>query len=558
MASRSVSTSAVDPFTLEIIRSYFISTVREMGEATKRSAYSTVISEAADFTCGLFDGVGNMIAQADGLPLHAGSLPASVAAIQETFNDIADGDVFLVSDPYVAGLHQADIVVARPIFLDGSLFAMAVNRAHWLDIGGMAAGGWAGTATHVVQEGLRLPPIRLIRKGVVDKPMQALILANVRLPAADWADFQAQVASTLVAERRMLALVSRYGRATIEEGMRSALEYARTRFRSALARLPIGSWSADEIFEDDGQGGGPHHLRVTVTNNGRTLVADFSASDPQVAAPINNTAIGTSSAVYVAAIAALDPGVPLNSGFLEYVEVVTKPGTIAHAVFPAPVFFGPADPVAKTFDVVIRALAQVIPATVIAGSYQTGNNITGSGILADGKPFQWFLFGPGGIGARATKDGLSGEWHAMANCRNESVEIWEHRYPIRFEEFSIRANSGGPGRQRGGLGCRRRLRLLADTHISSIADRQEIGPWGLAGGEDGQPNRYWLIGTDGRSESVKDRFHLSTNSKFANLPLDQGDQLVVDSGGGGGYGPVSERDPALVRRDLDFGYTTNA
>ncbi len=558
MASTNISTSAVDPFTLEIIRSYLISTVREMGDATKRSAYSTVISEAADFTCGLFDGKGNMIAQADGLPLHAGSLPASVAAIQQAFDDIADGDVFLLSDPYVAGLHQADVVVARPVFLDGTLFAMAVNRAHWLDIGGMAAGGWAGTATHVVQEGLRLPPIRLIREGTVDKQVQELILANVRLPAADWADLQAQVASTLVAERRMLALVARYGRSTVEEGMRSALDYSRTRFRAALARLPKGSWSAEEVFEDDGQGGGPHHLRVSVTNNGETLTADFSDSDPQVAAPINNTAIGTSSAVYVAAIAALDPGVPLNSGFLEYVEVITKPGTIAHAVFPAPVFFGPADPIAKTFDVVIRALAEVIPTRVIAGSYQTGNNITGSGSLVSGKAFQWFLFGPGGVGARETRDGLSGEWHAMANCRNESAEIWEHRYPVRFEEFSLRPNSGGRGRQRGGLGCRRRLRLLADTRISSIADRQEIGPWGLAGGGDGQPNRYSVISNDGSTESVKDRFHLSTNSKFANLPLNQGDQLVVDSGGGGGYGPFPERDPALVRRDLDFGYTTDA
>jgi N-methylhydantoinase B/oxoprolinase/acetone carboxylase alpha subunit len=446
----------------------------------------------------------------------------------------------------------------RPIFQDGDLFAMGVNRAHWLDIGGMAAGGWAGTATHVVQEGLRIPPIRIVRKGVIDGPMKQLLMANVRLPAADWADFQSQVASTVVAERRIHALVSRYGRQTVEAGMRSALEYARTRFSKALDQLPNGSWSAEEVFEDDGQGGGPHHLRVTVSKREQSLTVDFSESDPQVAAPINNTEIGTKSASYVAAIASLDPGVPLNSGFLELVEVVTKPGTIAHAVFPAPVFFGPADPIAKTFEAVIKAFAQVIPERVIAGSYQTGNNVTGSGTSAESMPFQWFLFGPGGIGSRATKDGTPAEWHAMANCKNESAEIWEHRYPVRLEEFSLLPDSAGRGRHRGGLGCRRRLRMLARTFISSIADRQEIGPWGLSGGEPGKPNHYWMITRDGKQLSLKERFGLSSNSKFSNLPLEQGEQLIVDAGGGGGYGPPSEREADSIRRDLEFGYVTSS
>ncbi|HKP16951.1 MAG TPA: hydantoinase B/oxoprolinase family protein [Gaiellaceae bacterium] len=545
-----------DAFTLEIIRSYLISTVREMAEATKRTAYSTVISEALDFTCGLFDRDGNMIAQSEGIPLHAGSLPGGMRALLDAFDDFSEGDVFLLSDPYIAGLHQADVIVARPLFHDGGLFAFGVNRAHWLDIGGMAAGGWAGTATHVVQEGLRIPPIRLIHAGVVDEPLRALIFSNVRLPVADWADFQSQVASTVVAERRIQALIERYGKETVERGMASALEYSRTRFRRALDGLPDGEWRAEEPFEDDGQGGGPYYLRVTLTKREGRIVADFSESDPQVAAPINASEITTHSAAYVACVAALDPDVPLNSGLLEFIEVVTRPGTVAHAVFPAPVFFSTADPCIKAGETVLKAFAQAIPDRITAGSFQTGNNVTGSGSDAAGRPFQWFSFGPGGIGARKTADGDSAEWHVMANCKNESAEIWEHRYPLLFEEFSLIPDSCGRGRFRGGLGLRKRMRMLSRTLISSTADRQELGPWSIDAGERGLANRYSVVDTEGRLHALKDYFSLSSNSKFANLPLQPGEQLVIDSAGGGGHGPIEERDPALLDRDVEYGYAT--
>jgi len=545
-----------DGFTLEIIRSYLISTVREMAEATKRTAYSTVISEAADFTCGLFDGECRMIAQAEGIPLHAGSLPGGMKALFESFDSFGEGDVYILSDPYVAGLHQADVLIARPIFVDDELFAFGVNRAHWLDVGGMAAGGWSGSATHVVQEGLRIPPLRIVAGGVVDERLRDLILANVRVPVADWADFQSQVASTVVAERRVHSLVARYGRDVVEEGMAAALEYSRTRFRQALSRLPDGTWESEEPFEDDGQGGGPYWLRLRLTKRGEKIVADFSDSDAQVSAPINASEITTHSAVYVACVAALDPDVPLNSGFLEFVEIVTKPGTIAHAVFPAPVFFSTADPCIKAGETVLKALAQVIPERLVAGSPQGGDNVTGSGVTRDGVPFQWFSFQGGGLGARHNHDGDNAEWHVMANCKNESVEIWEHRYPLRFEEVSLIDDSGGAGRHRGGLGLRRRMRMLARTLVNSTGDRQEIGPWAIGGGERGRPNRYWTITRDGQQLSLQERFGLASNSKFANLPFEEGDQLIIDSAGGGGYGPAVERDQALIQHDLEYGYVT--
>jgi N-methylhydantoinase B len=554
---REVDADDTDDFTLEVVRSYLISTVREMAEATKRTAYSTVVSEALDFTCGLFDGAGRMVAQAEGIPLHAGSLPGGMQAILETFSDFQPGDVYMVSDPYVAGLHQADVMIARPIFHDGRVFSFAVNRAHWLDIGGMAAGGWAGTATHVVQEGLRIPPIRIVIGGEVDEQLRAMILANVRLPVADWADFQSQVASTVIAERRIHALIAAYGDLVVEEGMRSALDYSRTRFRQALTRIPDGSWTGEEVFEDDGQGGGPHYVRVTLTKSGDGILADFSDSDSQVLAPINCSEGSTLSAVYTACLAVLDPETPLNAGLLDLVKVVTRPGTIVHPVFPAPCFFSTADPTNKVCEAVLKAFGMVVPERVIAGSYQTGNNVTGSGLKENGEPFQWFSFGSGGLGARATHDGDSAEWHLMSNCKNESMELWEHRFPLRFEEFALIPDSGGSGRYRGGLGVRKRFTLLARTLLNSIGDRQEIAPWGVNGGEPGRPNHYWVIPADGELTSLKDRYGLASNSKFANLPFQAGDQLVIDAGGGGGYGPAEERSQASIDLDVECGYVTD-
>jgi N-methylhydantoinase B/oxoprolinase/acetone carboxylase alpha subunit len=549
-------TGEVNAFTLEIIRSYLISTVEEMAEATKRSAYSTVISEALDFACGLFDARGRMIAQAAGLPLFAGTLPAAMKAIQDRFDDFLPGDVYIVADPYIAGLHHADVLVCRPLFWEDELFAFAVNRAHWLDVGGMAAGGWAGTATHVVQEGIRITPLRIMRAGVLDEPLRDFILANVRLPAADWADFQSQVAATVVAERRIRSLLERHGFDAVTAGIESALAYSSKRMEAALAVLPDGSWSGEEVFEDDGHGGGPHYIRVTLTKEQGRLLADFSASDPQVMAPINCSEMSTYSAVCVASLSVLDPEIPLNSGLLDYIAMRTEPGTLVHPVFPAPVFFSTADPSIKACEAVLKAFAEVVPERVPAGGFQTGNNITGSGTTADGSPFQWFLFGAGGNGARLTLDGMTAEWHVMANCRNESAELWEHRYPVRVEELSLVENSGGRGRTRGGLGYRRRLRMLAPTAVSSIADRQVIPPWGLDGGESGRPNRFAVVSESGATTSLQQRFGLQTNSKFTNVALDAGDALLVESGGGGGCGPVAERDPELVSRDIEFGYVS--
>jgi N-methylhydantoinase B/oxoprolinase/acetone carboxylase alpha subunit len=545
-----------DAITHEIIRRYLSSTVEEMVETTRRTAYSTVISEALDFTCALMDERGRLIAQGAGLPMHVGSLIGAMEVTLEAFSEFEPGDVVVHNDTYRGGGHQADVVVTRPIFYDGELVGFAVNRGHWLDTGGMTPGGWSGTAEHVVQEALLIPAVKLYRGGELDNPIREFIFSNVRLPRQDWGDLQAQIASAITAERRLGALMDRYGKETVKRSQELALEYSRRRFVAALEDFPTGSWKAEDFFEDTAASAERHVLRCEVTVADGRLRADFTGTDPEVSAPINNSFVNTKTAVYIAALAMLDPETPFNSGFLDLIEVIAPEGCLLHATPPHPLFLGPADPSNKACEMVFNALGQAAPERAIAGSYQTGNNTTGAGLdPASGAPFQFFLFGAGGCGARFGRDGNSGEWHATANCRNESIEQWEHQVPARFREFSLITDSGGPGRTRGGLGYRRRIELLADTSVAATSDRHQVGAWAVAGGERGTPNGF-RVGSEGVYQTMVERFGIVSPSKFADVKLSAGEEYVIESGGGGGFGPPSERDPELVARDVELGYVS--
>ncbi|HKP16881.1 MAG TPA: hydantoinase B/oxoprolinase family protein [Gaiellaceae bacterium] len=548
-----------DAVTHEIIRRYLISTVEEMVETTRRTAYSTVISEALDFTCALFDERGRLVAQGAGLPVHVGSLLGAMELIVETWgSDFSPEDVIVHNDSYRGGGHQADVVVARPIFHGRTLVGFGVNRGHWVDTGGMTAGGWSGAAEHVIQEAFAIPPVKLYKGGKEDREIRDFILANVRTPRQDWGDLQAQLASAITAERRLQSLIERYGLKTVKEAEQLALDYSRRRFETALAALPRGTWQAEDFFEDDPFTARRHYVRCAVTLDGKKLTADFTGTDPQIRAPLNNSLVNTKTAVYIAAIGVLDPEIPFNSGFVDLVEVVAPEGTLVHATWPHPLFLGPADPTNKAVEVVLQALARAVPERVVAGSYQTGNNSTGSGVdPASGETFQWFHFGAGGCGARFRADGNSAEWHPTSNCKNESLEQWEHQFPARFAEFSLVDDSGGAGRRRGGLGYRRRFRLLTNTSVSGTADRHVVGAWGLDGGLRGRPNRF-AVKRSGQEHSLDRLFGISSRSKFANLQLRAGDEYIVESGGGGGFGDPLRRAPELVASDVRNGYVSRA
>lgn len=547
--------SKLDPFTAEIIRSYLLSTVREMYDTTIRTAYSTCFSEGEDFTCAIFDPQGRMIAQAYGLPAHSGALVDAMENILESFGELNEGDIVVHNDPYNGGTHQADVVICRPMFIDGEHLGFSINRGHWTDVGGMAPGGWCGTARHVIQEALIIPAVKLYERGVMDRQIRDFIIKNVRLPKQCWGDIQAQIASDMVAERRVQSLVLKYGLDAVKHGMSEAIEYSRRRFARMVEELPDGDFHGSEIMEDDGHGGGPYTIRAKVTKKGHNFVVDFHGTDPQVLGPVNVSFTGCKAAAYSAVLAVVDPDVPMNSGVLDLIEVRAEVGSMVRPTYPAPVFSW-ADPTAKTSEAVLKAMVQIAPERVAAGTYCTGNNVTASGEDPEtGEEFLWYHFGSGGCGARPTKDGNTADWHLMANCKNESMEIWEALYPVEFEGFGLVTDSGGAGQHRGGLGIARRIRMTADTRITGCADRHQEPSWGIEDGGRGTPNRF-SVTRDGVEYDLRTLFGTPSPSKFTDEPLLKGDIFTTEQGGGGGYGSSLKRDPKQVADDVRDGYVS--
>ncbi len=555
-ATTSRKRSKIDPFTAEIMRSYLISTVQEMMETTVRAAYSTCFHEGLDFTCALFDSKARMIAQAYGIPVHAGALFDPIEVMLDTYDSFEEGDVIIFNDPYNGGSHQADVVVARPMFMDNRMLGFAVNRGHWVDVGGMSPGGWSGTVRHVIQEALIIPPVKLYKAGILNREIKDFILKNVRIPKQCWGDLQSQIASNIVAERRLQALIGKYGPDMVQQGMEEALSYSRRRFTRKLSELPDGRWQGVEYMEEDGHGGGPFKIQATLTKKGEKVSVDFSGSDSQVKGPVNCTFTETKAGTYTALLDVIDPFVPMNSGCIEVIEVTAPEASIVNPVYPAPVFATTGDPVNRVHEAVLKAAAQWLPERVTAGSTGTMNDCTGSGDDPEKMDeFIWYLFGPGGLGARATKDGLNADHHAMTNGQIESMEIWETRFPLRFEKFEMITDSEGPGKYRGGLGVSRHVRLLQPTYLSGCPDRHIIPPWGLFEGENGSTNGYSVI-RDGQERDFPTLYGTLSAAKVFNLPLQAGDIFHVKAGGGGGYGNPTERDPVLVEYDVLNGYVS--
>lgn len=541
-----------DAFEVEITRSFLESTVREMRLSTARSAYSTCFAEGEDFTCGLVDAKGRLIVQA-GLPGHMGTIVDSMTAVRNAYAEFAPGDVILHNDPFNLGSHQADVLVVRPIFHDDQLLAFAVNRGHWIDVGGSAAGGWDGSTSHAVQEGLVIPPTKLYEAGRLREDVRDFILKNVRMPRFVWGDLQAQVASAVVAQRRLEEIIAKRGADHVLSVMQQAQMYSRRHFLNNLKSLPQGSSVAEDFMEDDGRGGGPYRVRVEVKLTHEGVTVDFTGTAPQVMAPINSTITNTRAASYAAVIAVVDPDVPVSSGCLDLIDVVVPEGTILNATWPAPIYTGTADPNNRAAETVLRALANIAPERCVAGSYATGNNSVGSGIDEHGQ-FLWYIFESGGLGARQDFDGNNAEWHLLPNCKNESMEVWESRFPVVFEQYRLLADSGGAGRRRGGLGTERSLRVTRETYVHAVADRHQIPPWPLEGGEPGRCNEIRVV-KDGE-ELRPTQLGAESDSKFSDLVLNPDDCYIVRQGGGGGFGNPLEREIERVVSDVEFGYVT--
>ncbi len=547
------SRSQPDPFTVEIIREQLIAAAEESFVVLGRTSQSPIIYEVLDYACAITDHNGDLIAQANGVPGFLGTLSFAVKAVLQKFgsNAMHPGDVFITNDPYQGGgNHLSDVALIAPIFCQNRLIAFSVNKAHWTEVGGMAAGSWTTDSREIFQEGLQFPAIHLFREGKPEQGLLELIAANVRTPERTLGDLYAGVAALRSAERRIGEMCHRYGADVLGASMAAILDHGEKLARQALARLPKGSFFAEDWMDDDGLSDEPVYVcaRVTITDD--AFVADFTGSAPQVSGPINCTRTRLHSACRTIFKAITDPKSPVNEGWFRPLQVVCPEGTVFTARRPAPVstYW---ETGAYAVDLLWHALFPVLPDRLTAGHSLSVCGTVISGRDENGDYFILVEPQAGGWGAGATKDGESGlvvvgdgETYVMP------VEVCETRYPLLVEQFTFNVQPAGAGMYRGGFGLIRDYRLLsASAQLTTTFGRHKYAPWGAAGGQPGSPNGVAIIPA-GASEPIL------WKGKLARYPLRRGDVVRLVTGVGGGYGDPRRRDPDAVREDVRNGFLT--
>ncbi|MCZ6917033.1 MAG: hydantoinase B/oxoprolinase family protein [Gemmatimonadetes bacterium] len=521
-------TAAWDPITLEVFRNLFYSAAEEMGVTLCRTSFSPNIKERKDYSCAVFDGEGRMVAQGEHMPVHLGSMPLSVeVAIAHV--RMEPGDVVIVNDPFCGGTHLPDITLVQPVHLEGDdapTFYVA-NRAHHSDVGGITPGSMP-LSRSIYQEGIRIPPLRLVHRGAVVRDVMDLILANVRTPVEREGDLTAQIASNCTGERRLTAMADKYGIAMVTEYMGHLQTYAERMTREAIKAIPDGTYHFEDCMDDDGQGNGPLPIVVTITISGDEARIDFSGTCAQVPGSVNAIYAITLSAVMYCFRVIVPFSIPSNHGTIRPLEVIAPEGTLLNARLPAAVAAGNVETSQRIVDVVLGALAQAMPERIPAASYGTMSNLTFGGTDPHtGLDFAYYETIAGGMGARPTADGLDATHCHMTNSLNTPIEAFEHIYPLRVRCYEIRRGSGGAGRFRGGDGIRRELEPLCDVEVTILSDRRTHAPYGLQGGAAGKPGRNTLIQSNGEERDLGGK---------SSVVVGAGTTLRIETPGGGGYG----------------------
>ena len=544
--------TTLDPITLEILTEVLISIVREMRATVFRTARSVAIYEAKDFSCGLFDHTSEVVAQSEDIGAHVVPLPWSVrSAMAEFKDDLAPGDVILLNDPYRGGTHLNDVTLIYPVFEGGRLILFPAVREHWADVGGMVPGSLSGEATEIYQEGMRIPQIKIVERGTVNRAAMALILSNMRVPDEREGDFHAGLAACKTAERRIRESVARYGLETLLGAIRQNLDRSEARMRAQIAALPDGEYYYEDYLETFPGGRlEPLLLPLHLTIRGDDLVADFTGASPQVPVPVNSTLAVSAASVFIALKSILDPAAPLNQGSFRPIGVIAPEGTIVNVMPPAPA--GSHGEIRKrVIAVTVGALAQVVPELVAGDLFRTSfHNLVGGVHPRTGKQFVHYEWASGGNGAFAEDDGPSAmasiDWGDLNTV--QPTEVLETRFPLLLEWSALARDSGGVGRQRGGLAMQRGIRLVGpEAAYSVLADGAVLPAFGIVGGGSGIPVGSHVI-RDGRD------VHFPTPGKVGGFRLVKDDVLVLQSAGGGGYGDPLERPVERVLSDLQDGY----
>jgi N-methylhydantoinase B len=539
-----------DPTTLEIYRALYTSVAEEMGVTLRRTSFSPNIKERRDYSCAVFDSDGRVIAQGDHMPVHLGSMPMAVAAALRDVK-IEPGDVVAVNDPFAGGTHLPDVTLVMGVFENATrrkgekgergrrfsprrrvppsprpLFFVA-NRAHHADIGG-ATPGSMGLATDVYGEGVRIPPIRIVRGGEVCDDVMKLILTNVRSSDERRADFEAQIGSLKTGEMRLLEIVERRGEKEARDYAQHLIAYSARMMRRAIASIPDGTYEAEDALDDDGISDREIPIRVRLTIKGERATVDFAGSSPEVSGALNAVEAITVSAVSYCFRCLVGGDVPASAGLIEPIKVNAPVGTIVNARPPASVAGGNVETSQRIVDTVFKALAKAIPDRIPAASQGTMNNLTIGGIdPRTGREFSYYETVAGGMGARSIADGMNATHTHMTNSLNTPSEALEYAYPLRVRAYRIRPGSGGRGKHKGGDGAIREIESLAHARMAMLSDRRRRAPYGLQGGADGEKGRAFIIRRDGSREQL--------NSK-GSWDMEPGDRVRIETPSGGGFG----------------------
>lgn len=521
--------------TVEVVRNALETTVAEMSAVMLRTSHAPIFSEGKDYSCALYDRDGVPLAQAHDCPIHLANIQFSLQqALRDIDEGVDEGDIVIVNDPYLGGSHLPDITVFRPICIDGVIVLYAANRAHHVDVGGGAPGSFVANATEIFQEGLRLPPVKLYRRGEPSKDLFRVILKNVRNPDYLYGDLHAQIAALLHADERVRNdLVPRFGLDTILSCRDAILDYSEARMRDAIGRLGPGKFEASDHVDDDGIDDTPLEIKVTVEASDGHLTIDFEGSSPQAAGPVNSVFAVTAGAAYIGVLNSLDGDIPVNGGCYRPIEIRAPLGTVVNPREPAACTAGNTYTAIRIIDTVRRALVSAGAPNIGAGEGEHAQFLAGGTDPATGEPYVFYEMIVGGWGATPTKAGEHALYALNANCENTPAEVFETRFPWRIRQRSLRSNSGGTGLHRGGDGMFVEYELLRGKALaSSASDRARFAPYGLAGGGPGKTATFTLIHQGHRR---------SLPSKFGNVEMVAGDLMEIATSGGGGYGtPVAE------------------
>ncbi|MUN29816.1 hydantoinase B/oxoprolinase family protein [Sulfuracidifex metallicus] len=504
----------------EIINKATIFIAEEMGVSLKKSALSPNIRERMDHSCAIVDVNGRIVAQAEHIPVHLGSFRVGIKNVLSLLEDVKEGDAFLFNDPYISGTHLNDVGVLTPIFIRDKLLGYAVNKAHHVDVGGPVPGSINPSATTLFEEGLVIPVVKLMRKGEMVKDVVNMIKENFKVPEFSLGDLNAQIASNRIGVQRVAQLVDKFGMEETLQGWDETISRTESLVRSKMKDWPRGNYEAEDFLE-----WGDEMLRIKVRLEiGDKVKADFTGTHPQIEGPLN-AVLGVTYSSTSFAIRSMLEDVPTNEGFYSNVEVVTEEGTLLNPRKPAAVGGGNVETSQRVADVVFLALSKALPDRVPAASHGTMMNVMMGGVI-NGKYWSYYETVGGGAGARPNGDGPSAVHVNMSNTLNTPIEIAERQFPITFTTYKIREGSGGEGKFRGGDGIVRGFKVKYPTKVSILADRCIMGPWGLMGGERGKPCRVTVNGKEMPGKIT--------------LSLKAGDELVVETPGGGGYGKKTQ------------------